>query len=119
MAIPPDFPLWDRLRDRYCKGDYSHVEIYTDTTKNVGTHMLFNCQRLTPGNNKPELLSQSGDYSAKHINDNRRDEWPNTIWVDSATFKTEVEKRSNQLDLPDMDEFTRTWGNEQPTEEPF
>ncbi|SRR5712691_1555677 len=98
LAIPPDFPLWNRLLEKYCKGDYSEVEIYADVVKDAGTHLLFNYQRLTPGSNQPELLSDYGDYSAKHICDDRRDEWPNAIHVKAAVFNAEVEKRTRCYD---------------------
>jgi hypothetical protein len=95
LALPPDDRRWSILRDRLCNGDYSHVEIWTDLIKSTPTHALFNFIRLRPGASTPEQLSETGDYSAKHIVDDRREEWPDAIYVDSRVFEAEVSKRTH------------------------
>lgn len=97
LAIAPDMAEWDVLRDKLCNGEYGHVEIYTDVVKRTPTHLLFNYKRLVPASNQPELLS-SWDYSAKHIADDRRYEWPHAIYVDEETFNAEIAKRTTCYD---------------------
>jgi len=90
LAIPPDDRRWDTLRDRLCRGNYSHVEIWIDLVETTPTHALFDCIHLLPSASIPERLSGTGDYSAKHITDRRHDEWPDAVYVDSRAFAEEV-----------------------------
>lgn len=94
---PDDDRQWATLRDRLCPtGDYSQIEIYKPVERNVGTHYLISFHRLVPGALEPEIMFETGAFDYKDAYRDRREIWPNTIYVPTHAFNEELTRRSSQ-----------------------
>jgi hypothetical protein len=95
LYLNPDDREWETLRDRLCPNrDYSQIEIYKSVERDTPTHSLISFHRLVPGALKVEVMFPSGAFDYKDAFRDRREEWPNAIYVDDAPFDRELAKRA-------------------------
>jgi hypothetical protein len=91
---------WTTLRDRLCQGNYSNVEIYRNVQHDVGTHYLISYRRLVPGALEVETMFPEGAFDVKDADRDRRELWPNSLYVPASIFDQELAKRANLATLP-------------------